>query len=159
MSRQEDEEIYAEELEEEIEELTGGYDYDYSEGYYYNDDTFEDDYWNTDWDSVWGEYACEDLFSEDTDGEGYDPSQAPGLDGWPTIEIYGSCNSCEAYIVDYYTTDHFLGIRLYELQSWIYLWLGFILLIASAFAALKEHLSPTKEKEIVLLTHEGGVPA
>jgi len=93
------------------------------------------------------------------EGEGFDPDLAPGNDHWPTVEIYGSCNSCEAYIVDYYTTDHFLGIRMYEVQSWVYLWLGFLLLIISAFAALKECLRPTKEKEIVLLTHEGGVPA
>ena len=150
----EDEEDYAEELEDEIDALTG------SGGYSYDDDAFEDEYWNTaDWDSVWGEYACEDLFDEELDGKNFDPDMAPGQDEWPTIEIYGSCNSCEAYIADYYSSEHYLRIRLYEVQSWLYLWVGFFGLIISAFAALRQHFRPSKENEVVLLTHGGGVPA
>ena len=61
--------------------------------------------------------------------------------------------------MDYFSTDHFLSIRLYEVQSVIYLWLGFVLLIVAAVAALKERFRPAQEKEVVLLTHEGGVPA
>jgi len=99
------------------------------------------------------------LFDSDLQGQSYDANEAPGKDEWPTIEIYGSCNSCEAYIMDYFSTDHFLSIRLYEVQSVIYLWLGFVLLIVAAVAALKERIRPAQEKEVVLLTHEGGVPA
>ena len=126
----------------------------------YDDDVYYDDYWGAaDWDSVWGDYACEDLFDSDLEGQNYNPDHAPGHDQWPTIEIYGTCNSCEAVIMDYYSTEHYLGIGLYEIQSWVYLWFGFFLLIVAALAALKERLRPAQEKEVVLLTYDGGVPA
>lgn len=150
----EHEEEYAEELEDEIDALTE------SGGYSYADDSFEDDYWNNaDWDAVWGEYACEDLFDEELEGQNFDPDMPPGQDEWPTIEIYGSCNSCEAYIADYYSSEHYLRIRLYEVQSWLYLWVGFLGLILSAFAALRQHFRASQENEVILLTHDGGVPA
>lgn len=148
-----DEEDYEGELEGEIEDLEDG-------KYVYDDTVFEDDdYWQQDWDSVWGDYACEDLFDADLEGETYDPALEPGQDQWPTVTIYGSCNSCQAYVQDYYSTEHFQSIRLYELQSWVYLMLGFFLLCISAVAALAERIRPTTEKTRVLLSHEGGVLA
>lgn len=152
-----EEEVYEEELEDLVEDLEEGSSYD--ENYYFGDDNvFDDDsYWSYDWGSVWGEYACGDLFNADLEGESFESDQPPGNDQWPTIEIYGSCNTCKAYIVDYYSTEHFRSIKEYELQSRIYFWMGFLGLILAAFAALVQRVRPTQEKEIVLLTHDGGV--
>jgi hypothetical protein len=146
------------ELDEEIEDLEDGSVQTYS----YDDAIFEDDYWQQDWSGVWGEYACEDLFDGDLDGlESMDMNLAPGTDQWPTVNIYGSCTSCTAYILDYYSTEHFQNIRSYEYQSWLYFIMGFFLMVIAAAATLIERVRPTKDKEIVLLSlsHEGGVPA
>jgi DNA repair exonuclease SbcCD ATPase subunit len=146
----EQEEEYASELEDEIEE-----DIEYS----YDDEVYEDDYWQQDWDSVWGEYACEDLFDSDLSGEKYDSNTPPGKDKWPTVMIFGSCNSCEAYIQDYYSSEHFQSINSYEFQSWLYLWLGFFFLALGGVAAIVERVRPTKDNKVVLLSYDGGVQA
>jgi hypothetical protein len=144
------------ELEQEIEDMEGG-----GIVYSYDDETFEDDYWQKqDWDSIWGEYACEDLFSGDLDGvEGLNMNTAPGDDQWPTVNIYGSCSTCTAYILDYYSTEHFQNILSYEHQSYLYMVFGLGLMILAAISALLERARPAKDKASILLSHDGGVPA
>lgn len=143
---------YNNELEDEINDLEGGV-------YSYDDTFYEDDYWQQDWSAVWGETACADLFDSDAAGEGYVANDAPGHDAWPTVMIYGSCNSCQAYVQDYYSTEHFQDISKYEFQSWLYLMTGFVLLVFAAIAALFERRRPTKDNKVVLLSQDGGVLA
>jgi hypothetical protein len=151
-----DEENYANELQDEIDEM----EEEEAEGYVYEDDMFGADYWDAyDWNSVWGDYACEDLFNADIAGQSYDPEIPAGHDTWPTIRIYGACNSCQAYIMDYYSTEHFVTIQMYDVQSWVYLMIGFLMMIIAAISALKQYFKPAVEKEVILLTNEGGVPA
>ena len=78
------------------------------------DDYYESDYWDYDWDSVWGEYACEDLFDQDIESlPAYDKDVPAGTDDWPSVQIYGSCRSCEAYLMDYYTTRTFFSFAVF----------------------------------------------
>jgi hypothetical protein len=144
------------ELEQEIADLEGG-----GIAYSYDDKVFEDDYWQKqDWDSIWGEYACEDLFSGDLDGvQGLNMNTAPGDDQWPTVNIYGSCSTCTAYILDYYSTEHFQNILSYEHQSFLYMVFGLVLMILAAISALVERSRPAKDKSSILLSHNEGVLA
>jgi hypothetical protein len=89
-------------LDEEIDEIEDG-----AITFVYDDVVFEDPYWQTqDWDSIWGEYACEDLVDSELDISELDVYVAPGSDQWPTVNIFGFCNTCEAYIMDYYSSEH-----------------------------------------------------
>ena len=128
--------------------------------YSYEDDIYEDSYWQeTDWDSIWGEYACEDLFNGDTSEMDENLDEAPGSDHWPTVNIYGSCNSCKAYILDYYSTEHYQNIRQFENQSYLYYVAGFFFMVGAAILAMFERKRPNKENKIVLLSQERGVVA
>ena len=85
---------YEEEEEADIEELD-------EEMYDFDDDYYESGYWaETQWGGVWGEYACEDLFYSDVEEQTFDENDPPGNDDWPFINIYGNCDTCDAYIVD-----------------------------------------------------------
>jgi hypothetical protein len=155
-----DEEHYANELQNELDEMEEEQEEGYNGDYVYEDDMFGADYWDAyDWNSVWGDYACEDLFNADIAGQSYDPEIPAGHDTWPTIRIYGACNSCQAYIMDYYSTEHFVTIQMYDVQSWVYLMIGFFMMIVAAISALKQYFRPAIENEVILLTNEGGVPA
>lgn len=128
--------------------------------YEYEDDYYGSDYWDYDWDSVWGEYACEDLFDQDVDSLApFDPESPPGSDDWPTVQIYGSCRSCDAFLMDYYTTEHFLSIQDFQAQYFIYALLAVLLFCMAGVLRIREHLRPSQEKQIVLLNNEGGVVA
>lgn len=141
-----------EELDEEVEDIEVSYVYD--------DTIYEDTYWQeTDWDSIWGEYACEDLFDSDVEQGDLDVNVAPGKDHWPTVNIYGSCNSCEAYILDYYSTEHYQNIRQFENQSYLYYVAGFFCMVGAAILAILERKRPNRENKIVLLSQERGVAA
>jgi len=141
----EDEEEYEEELEDEVEEV-----YEWA----FEDDAFGDDYWQYDWDSVWGDYACEDLFETDLEGITYDPEEKPGSDEWPTVLIYGSCNSCEAYLMDYYSTDHFNQIKEYQTQARNYVYAAIGAMFVAVIAIIKQYLAPARENEVELLKSE-----
>lgn len=128
--------------------------------YVYDDTIYEDEYWQeTDWDSIWGEYACEDLFDSDIEQGDLNVNVAPGTDHWPTVNIYGSCNTCQAYILDYYSTEHYQNIRQFEYQSYLYYVAGFFFMVGAAILALFERKRPNKENKIVLLSQERGVAA
>jgi hypothetical protein len=109
---------------------------------------------------VWGDYACEDLFETDMEGETYNADSPPGNDDWPTIYIYGSCNTCEAYIMDYFSTEHFAEIANYQLQARWYYIAGAISMLVALAAVIKQIVRPSTEKEVELLTsYQGGVIA
>lgn len=159
---EEEEEDYDEEDHDDIEYDEEEYDDELDD-----DHDYDDDYWTTsNWDDVWGEYACEDLFDEDLDGKSYDPSVPAGEDDWPTIQIFGSCNTCTASIVDYYTTSYYVAIAMFNVQAILYLILGFFLYIVGCccsvsdkLVALKRQRSNAAATKVILLTNDGGVPA
>mmetsp|Transcript_1446 Transcript_1446/g.1978 ORF Transcript_1446/g.1978 Transcript_1446/m.1978 type:complete len:562 (+) Transcript_1446:343-2028(+) len=139
-------EDYVEDEDEEIEEL--------EEGYYFDDDDYDDEYWQeTTWDSVWGEYACEDLFDQDLSGQSFDETKPPGSDEWPFVNIYGNCDTCEAYIVDFYSTQHFQSILKYKNAGLAYGILAGLSLLVTSYLIVKEvEKKRTTEKEIELLS-------
>lgn len=150
----EDYEEYAEDLTEALEEE---YEQDYYE-YYYDDDYYEDSYWSTqDWNSVWGDFACADMFSFDNFGsnDAFNATTPPGDDGWPFVNIYGNCKTCEAYIVDYFSTEHFQEVVSHKKSARNYgLATGLGLVITILFA-VKQRINPATDHEIELLSRHG----
>lgn len=153
-----------EEEEEEMEE--GYYDY-YEDDWYwdeypssYDDDLYEDEYWDYDWDSVWGDYACEDLFDADIGGQTFDPNTpAGGDDEWPFVNIYGSCKTCDAYVLDYFAEEAFESTQEFKIQAVVYLAGAMSGFIWTLLSYIKYKVSPTSENEIELLGSDGGVLA
>lgn len=133
---------------------SSGMDDDFA--YTFEDDIFEDEYWGYDWDSAWGDYACNDLFETDLESVSYNEDEAPGNDDYPFVTIYGSCNSCKAFLVDYYSTAHFDKIREYQKHAWTYVWFGFFSMIVTGALKLKQYLRPAEENQIDLLMSDGG---
>jgi len=159
---EEEEELYEEEEEEMYEEEESGDD----EWYWdevtieYDDDYYESEYWDYDWDSVWGEYACEDLFDTDRSGKTYDGSTpAGGDDDWPFINIYGSCKTCEAYILDYFAEEAFERVDDYKKQSILFMTAAIAGFLVSLIGFIKYKIAPPAENEIQLLGSDGGVVA
>lgn len=124
-------------------------------GYSFEDDFFEDTYWAYDWDSAWGDYACSDLFDTDLEGLSYEENLPPGDDEWPYVNIFGSCNSCKAFLVDYYSTEHFERIKQYEKQALTYMSYGVVGLFITGILILKQWLKPAEENQIDLLMNDG----
>ena len=126
----------------------------------YDDDLYEDEYWDYDWDSVWGEYACEDLFDNEFTSHTYDPeTPAGGDDEWPFVMIYGSCKTCEAYILDYFAEEAFEEVEDLKQQAAIYSVMAFAGLLTSFVTFLKYKVSPTPANRVELLGYDGGVLA
>uniref|UniRef100_A0A7S0UMJ2 Uncharacterized protein n=1 Tax=Pseudo-nitzschia delicatissima TaxID=44447 RepID=A0A7S0UMJ2_9STRA len=145
-----------EELEEEFEEEWYWDEYPSS----YDDDMYQDEYWNYDWDSVWGDYSCEDLFDADISGQTYDPNKpAGGDDEWPFAYIYGSCKTCDAYILNSFAEMNFEDTQEYKQQAIVYLAGAAAGLVWSLLAYVKYKVMPTEENEIDLLASDGGVLA
>lgn len=93
------------------------------------------------------------------DGLGYNAAIPAGQDDWPTVQIYGTCRSCEAFIMDYYSTEHYLTIQQYIVQAYAYGLLGTVLMIAAAICTQRERLRPSQDTQIILLSEDGGVMA
>jgi hypothetical protein len=123
--------------------------------YAFEDDFFEDEYWGYDWDSAWGDYACNDLFDTDLSDQTYDENEAPGNDVFPYVNIYGACNSCKAFLVDYYSTAHFDKIREYQTHAVTYAVFGVVSILVTVALMIKEHVSPAQENQIDLLMSAG----
>lgn len=158
------EEVYEEEeeeIEEEYEEEEYDNDYWYWDEYpdSYDDDFYEDEYWSYDWDNVWGDYACEDLFDSDVGSKTYDMNTPAGEDDWPIINIYGSCKTCEAFILDYFAEEAFEEVLEYKQQAIVYLAGAMAGFIWAALSYVKYRVMPTAENEIELLGGDGGVMA
>ena len=159
---EEAEEAEVEEVVEEYEESEYGEDEWYWDEYpsSYDDDLYEDEYWSYDWDSVWGEYACEDLFDSEVGSRTYDPNTpAGGDDEWPFINIYGSCKTCEAYVLDYFAEEAFEELEDYEKQAVLYMGAAVAGFLASLVMYVKYRVMPTAENEVELLGGDGGVLA
>lgn len=126
----------------------------------YDDEIYDDGYWMYDWDSVWGDYACEDLFDADIGGQSYDPTTpAGGDDEWPFVNIYGSCKTCEAYILDYFAEEAFEELQEYKQQAIVYLAGAVAGFIWALLSYIQYKVSPTSENELQLLSSDGGVMA
>eukprot|EP00536_Pseudo-nitzschia_multiseries_P004256 jgi/Psemu1/323395/estExt_fgenesh1_pg.C_700015 len=160
------EQVYDEE-EEEVEEAYEEEVYEEEEEWYwdeypdsYDDDYYEDEYWDYDWDSVWGDYACEDLFDADIGGQSYDPqTPAGGDDEWPFVNIYGSCKTCEAYVLDYFAEEAFEETQEYKQQAIVYFAGALSGFIWSLLSYIKYRVMPTAENELSLMGSDGGVMA
>lgn len=158
-NEQENNEQLEEDLEEE-EEGNGVYEVDdyYYGNWSFDDGYYDDGYWSVvDWDSVWGgEYACGDLFTSDIElMQPYDYTKMPGNDSWPYLTVYGSCNSCNAYLVDYFSTEHFASINNFLTHSRYYGAATAFVGLLALLAALKQRFNPSHEKEIELLSVHG----
>jgi hypothetical protein len=104
--------------------------------------------------------SCEDLFSSDVGKETYDPNTpAGGDDEWPFINIYGSCKTCEAYILDYFAEEAFEQVDEYKKQAIMYLAGALAGFMASFVAFIRYKVMPTAENEVELLGGDGGVLA
>ena len=112
-----------------------------------------------DWDSVWGDYACEDLFDADISGQTYDPDARAGEDQWPSVYIYGSCKTCEAYILDRFAEEAFEETQEYKMQAIVYLAGAAAGFVWSLVSYIKYRVMPTHENELELLGSDGGVLA
>ena len=121
---------------------------------------FENEYWNYDWDSAWGDYGCADLFQTDIEGQIHDPSIPAGSDdSWPYINIYGSCKHCDAYIMDYFAEEAFEKLDDYFLQAVLFMGLAFTGMGCSLIGFIKYKLNPPPENQIELLGSGAGVIA
>lgn len=140
-----------EEVEEELENEIAAYSFD--------DDSFEDDYWvNQNWSSTWGDYQCNGLFDFDFgDEDTYDESVPPGDDSWPFINIYGKCNSCDAYIVDYFSTEHFQAINAYQEKGLRFGIAGLISFALTMLLVYRQQKRPENERQSELLENGDGI--
>mmetsp|Transcript_14015 Transcript_14015/g.33891 ORF Transcript_14015/g.33891 Transcript_14015/m.33891 type:complete len:616 (+) Transcript_14015:144-1991(+) len=156
-----DAEADIDETEAEIEETEKQLDADgWTTSFEYDDDMFENEYWNYDWDSAWGEYGCGELFDADIVGQVPDPSIPAGSeDSWPSINIYGSCKRCDAYVLDYFAEEAFERLDDYILQGIMFMILGLTGVSISLIGFIKYKLAPPAENQIELLGSEAGVIA
>lgn len=126
----------------------------------YDDDLYDGSYWDYDWDSAWGDYGCTDLFDNDVAGKAYDANQpAGGDDDWPFINIYGSCKTCDAYVLDYFAEQSFEKFDDYFLNAVVYLGLASAGMLMSMVGFIKYKLEPPAENELSLMGSDGGVMA
>jgi hypothetical protein len=126
----------------------------------YDDDLFEDEYWDYDWDSVWGEYACEDLFDNEFTSHTYDPdTPAGGDDDWPFVMIYGSCKTCEAFILDYFAEEAFEEVEDLKWQAVFYSSVAVTGLLGSFMAYITYRVNPKPANQQHLMGYDGGVLA
>lgn len=128
-----------EELQKELNEENGGKEHE------------DDDWGETDWSSVWGDYKCYNLFDADLNGVKFNPHKRPGSDDWPYLNIFGNCKTCEAYIVDYYSTEHFQSIQSYKKTGKNFGIAASLSLVLTLVFALKQRLSPKGDNSIELL--------
>lgn len=130
----EDEEDEVDEDEEEIAELS------------YDDDAYYDGYWSElDWDSVWGDSSasCYKLNDANRQKAKFNPNVKPGNDAWPYLNIYGNCKSCEAYIVDIYSTEHFQHVQTFKVASFGYGIAALVSLLVTIFVSVRRrYLKP-----------------
>ena len=89
----------------------------------------------------------------------YDATIPAGQDDYPTIKIYGSCKTCEAYILDYFAEEVFVSMEEFLVQGLAYMSLAVVGFVIALIAYIKYRVSPTAENEIELLGGDGGVMA
>lgn len=124
--------------------------------YYWDDDVYYDSYWDEQsWTDIWGDYQCTEMFEYDLEGMTYEENTAPGEDGWPYLNIYGNCDTCEAFIVDFYSTEHFQEISSYKKSAVHYAVSAIFASIVTIALMVKQRFSPQAENEIELLPSAG----
>lgn len=109
-----------------------------------------------------GSFRCTDLFDTDMSAEHpYDSNVPAGADedDWPFINIYGSCKTCEAYVLDYFAEESFEKLDDYFLQAMAFLGLSTCGFLLSILGFIKYKVSPTAENRVELLGSDGGVLA
>jgi hypothetical protein len=104
-------------------------------------------------------HSCEDLFDTDVSGQPYDTSTPAGTDDVPFLYVYGSCKTCEAYILDYFAEEAFEAVDDLKKQAIMYFTAALAGFVVSLAAYLKYKVSPTAENEVELLGSDGGVLA
>ena len=102
--------------------------------------------------------SCQDLFDGDMASLGYDASVPAGEDDYPFIKIYGSCKTCDAYILDYFAEEAFESVQEYKLKAAMYLTFAVGGMLFSLVSFIKYRVSPQAENEVELLG-DGGVMA
>ena len=103
-------------------------------------------------------HSCEDLFNEDRSGKTYDATKpAGGDDEWPYINIYGSCKTCEAYVLDYFAEEAFEHFEDYKKQAILFMTAAIGGFIVSMIGFIKYSIAPPAENEIQLLESDGDV--
>ena len=105
--------------------------------------------------------SCSDLFEDDLQGHTHNPQQSPKSEGddWPTINVYASCKTCDAYVLDYFAEEAFERRQNYEKQALFYL-TGAAAGFGLALLCYLQHLArPSKDNEVELLSSYGGVVA
>jgi len=111
-----------------------------------------------DWSRLWGDYACSDLFETDLENMDYSPDEPPGNDGWPFVTIVGKCNTCEAFLLDYYSTMYFANVSSYQTRGVNYAIAGSASLLLTLILAFRQSRFPVKDdKDMELITSDGGV--
>jgi hypothetical protein len=57
------------------------------------------------------------LLDEDTAGLTYDTTMEAGKDDYPHVTIYGSCKTCEAYVLHYFAERAFESVEDFVLRQ------------------------------------------
>ena len=89
----------------------------------------------------------------------YDPSVPAGTDGYPYINIYGSCKTCEAYILDYFAEQAFESVENHKEMAILYMTAAAGGFLFSFIMFIKYKVNPPADHEIELLGHDRGVLA
>ena len=95
------------------------------------------------------------MFEYDLEGSTYEEDERPGDDGWPYLNVYGNCDTCEAFIVDFYSTEHFQEISSYKEAAVHYAMASIFGCIITMILVVKHRFSPQAENEIELLPSAG----
>lgn len=89
----------------------------------------------------------------------YDMSTPAGEDDYPYINIYGSCKTCEAYILDTFAEEAFESVECHKRLAFTYMSAAMVGFAFSFVSFIKYKVSPAQENEIELLGRDGGVMA
>ena len=103
--------------------------------------------------------SCEDLFDEDTAGLTYDPTMEAGKDDYPYVNIYGSCKTCEAYVLDYFAEQAFESVEEHKKMAVAYMTGAMVGFFVSFLSYITFKVRPQAENEIELLDTNSGVMA
>lgn len=104
-------------------------------------------------------HSCEDLFDEDTAGLTYDPTMEAGKDDYPYVNIYGSCKTCEAYVLDYFAEQAFESVEEHKKMAVAYMTGAMVGFFVSFLSYITFKVRPQAENEIELLDTNSGVMA
>jgi hypothetical protein len=99
------------------------------------------------------------LFDGDAAGLSYDPSVEAGTDGYPYVNIYGSCKTCEAYVLDYFAEQAFESVEDHKKMASVYMSGAMFGFFISFLLFITFKIRPQAENEIELLDSNSGVMA